>query len=74
MEKKIEEKKLEEKQKMLEEKRKLEQEKYKSIRNIKILEKKIDLTQAVSFVLSLSIYDFNSYFFSSIEIKNYHHH
>ena len=48
LEKKIEVKKLEEKQKMIDEKKKLENEKSKNIRNIEILETKIHLTESVS--------------------------
>ena len=48
LEKKIEIKKVEEKNKIIEDKKKLEQEKYRQLRNIEIVEQKIKLTEDVS--------------------------
>ena len=47
LEKKIEVKKVEENQKIVEEKKKLELERTRNLRNIKLIEKKIDLTDSV---------------------------
>lgn len=48
LEKKIEVKKIEEERRIAEEKKKLEQERARNLRNIKIIEKKIELTETVS--------------------------